>query len=94
MLEKINKLKLDKRLCYQQYLEGKIDGIKYFKQKDKIEKTIDLTKNSLNNLNNIHNKKNDEDIFSYYFIDKQMIDKFIKCIYVYSKDKIEIKWKL
>ncbi len=84
----IIKLNLKKRELYEKYLENKINKNEYIKQKTQIDNEIIKYKNKSKQVQVYNIKENNTQFEFNQFI----VNSFIKCIYVYNKNTIEIKF--
>ena len=84
----IIKLNIKKRELYEKYLENKINKNEYIKQKTQIDNEIIKYKNKSKQVQVYNIKENNTQFEFNQFI----VNSFIKCIYVYNKNTIEIKF--
>ncbi len=98
--KQIEKYNLDKVFGYEKYLEGQISREDYLIIKQTLENNINSCLNEIKNIKEkiveINQTNKEKDIFKKYFnseeLTKEMVDNFIKCIYIYDDNNIKIEW--
>ena len=98
--KQIEKYNLDKVFEYEKYLEGEISKQDYLSIKYNLEDNINNCLNEIKNIKEKMIKSNQENkeniILKKYFnseeLTKEMVDNFVKCIYIYDDNNIKIEW--
>ena len=99
--KQIEKYNSDKLFEYEKYIEGDISKDEYLIIKANLEKNISILLNKIKeikeNLFKVNEKDKEVDTLKKYLnnneLTKEMVDKFIKCIYIYDDKTIKIEWK-
>lgn len=82
--KQIEKLNLDKKLYYEDYLQNKINKQTYYEKKQQLDDSILKLQQNLTKTNNKNTPQ---------YLTLDLVNKYINCIYISKNNKIKINWK-